>query len=264
MVKLTGCYLTDAGYELCIREGLFSLTFTRAETGAGVYAEGEDVSQMTALKDARQEFDLTGKTTEGDYCNVIFFLTNRNLETGYDMSEIGLYAEDDEGNEVLYAVAYALPDGTELLPADDGSTPYYSKIILQTKVSRDANVTIEFDVTGHEWTAAYVQQMLDITNGNLAGAFRAGAEYEAGDWCIHENQLYERKADGTPQSWDISEWSRITVFDRRGSGGDVDVATEEEIMELVRELMEGAPVPPGDEIATDEDVEDVIENLDDL
>lgn len=49
------------------------------------------------------------------------------------------------------------------------------------------------------------------------------------------------------------------------NGGGASTATEEEVRALAEELMADAPTPePGGAIATDEEVEEAIENLDDL
>lgn len=170
MVLLEGSFLTNEGIRLCSQTGANSLTFTRAVTGSGTYQASENVKEMTALKSQKQQFGIVSKTVDPNtyVVDVIFQLKNQGLLTAYDLSEIGLYAKGDDNVEVLYCVAYALPENVETMPAESSGIEYFSRCDIQTKVSAEADVMIQFDVTDHEWVASYVQQQLDPIEEEIA------------------------------------------------------------------------------------------------
>lgn len=159
MIQLEGSYLTDEGKRMVAQTGSNSIVFTRAVTGDGEYTEGESVGPLTELKNQVQEFNLDGVTIGDDYIvNVVFYLRNNGLLAEYNLSEIGLYAKGSDDVEHLYCVAYALPDNTEVVPVDDGTIQFYSKINMQTIISEDAEVTIDYAEEDHEWTVNYVKR----------------------------------------------------------------------------------------------------------
>ena len=90
------------------------IVFTKLVTGSGVYT-GEDVERtklqkVTELRDQRQEFEISSITKTTDTCVLLkTLISNKDLTTGYRMTEIGVYAkkQGDEGDGILYSVAVA-------------------------------------------------------------------------------------------------------------------------------------------------------------
>lgn len=161
MTKFEGCYLTNAGRAMVYAYGLTDVTFTRAVTGSGVYASKEVVSDMTELKEERQEFRFDGFTEESENCTITikFKIDNVGLEEGYQLSEIGIYAKIGDGEEKLYCVAYAMPGHTEEVPANDGAITYYMAVNITTVVSNNANISVIYSEE-HEWTENYINEIL--------------------------------------------------------------------------------------------------------
>jgi hypothetical protein len=170
MTNFEGCYLTEKGLELCTKLGTNNINFTRAVTGAGIYTDVTDVKSMTKLKDQKQEFSLTSFEVKENYTvDVLFYIRNTGLAETYQLREIGLYANDSSGTEVLYCVAIALEDSmAESIPAYDGTLDYTAKINVDTIISSDATVSISFNEEDHEWTASYVK--------SIAGEVRASTD----------------------------------------------------------------------------------------
>lgn len=174
MTNFEGCYLTDKGLALCTKLGTNNINFTRAVTGAGLYTNVSEVKSLTRLKDQKQEFELTSFEVKEDYTvDVLFYIRNTDLVESYQLREIGLYAEDSSGTEVLYCVAVALKDSmTEPIPAYDGTLDYTAKINVDTIVSSDAKVSISFNEQDHEWTAAYVKSIAGEVNVGVDGTLQ--------------------------------------------------------------------------------------------
>ncbi|MDE6053154.1 MAG: hypothetical protein K2G55_05210, partial [Lachnospiraceae bacterium] len=160
MTKFEGCYLTNAGRSMVYDNGLPNITFTRAVTGSGIYTSKEDIPDMTELKEQRQEFGLDG-FSEGEDCtvNIKFKINNTELQEGYQLSEIGIYAKSGDGEEVLYCVGYAIDGHTEEVPAHDGTITYYMAVTIDTVISNDANVSIVYSEE-HEWAKEYIDSVL--------------------------------------------------------------------------------------------------------
>lgn len=171
MTKFEGCYLTNKGNELCAKLGSNNIVFTRAVTGDGEYTSKDEVKERTMLKKQRQEFNLASYQLQETIVNIIFYIRNIGLEEAYGLSEIGLYAKDDTGDEVLYCIAIALSDSEiETIPAYDGTLDYAAKINVSTVVSSDATVTINYNEEDHEWFISYLESQVGnvhIENGTL-------------------------------------------------------------------------------------------------
>ena len=171
MTKFEGCYLTNKGNELCAKLGSNNIVFTRAVTGDGEYTSKDEAKERTMLKKQRQEFNLASYQLQETIVNIIFYIRNIGLEEAYGLSEIGLYAKDDTGDEVIYCIAIALSDSEiETIPAYDGTLDYAAKINVSTVVSSDATVTINYNEEDHEWFISYLESQVGnvhIENGTL-------------------------------------------------------------------------------------------------
>lgn len=160
MTKFEGCYLTNAGRSMVYNKGLTNVTFTKAVTGSGIYISKEEIPDMVELKEPRQEFGLDNLCELGNCTvSVKFKVNNIDLEQGYQLSEIGVYAKADEEEEILYCVAYALEGYTEEVPENDGSITYFMAVDIETVVSNDVTVTIVYSPE-HEWSKDYIDTII--------------------------------------------------------------------------------------------------------
>ena len=168
MTKFEGCYLTNAGLEMVHSTGLGRIIFTRAETGSGAYDSKEDIPEMARLKNQKQAFGLDSLTEGENFTvDVKFTIRNKGLEAGYQLSEIGIYAKVDDGEEKLYCVAFALPGNTEEVPPDEGgSIAYVTAVNIETVVSTDCEVSVIY-AADHEWTVEYVEGVAEKINAVL-------------------------------------------------------------------------------------------------
>lgn len=168
MTKFEGCYLTNAGLEMVHSMGLGRIIFTRAETGSGAYDSKEDIPEMARLKNQKQAFGLDSLTEGENFTvDVKFTIRNKGLESGYQLSEIGIYAKVGDGEEKLYCVAFALPGNTEEVPPDDGGAiAYVTAVNIETVVSTDCDVSVIY-AADHEWTIEYVEGVAEKINAVL-------------------------------------------------------------------------------------------------
>jgi len=160
--------LAKAQAELC------TIALTKAVTGDGTYTEGEDISQRTALKSQKQDFSINTVMVQ-NVTNVFvkFIITNYKSESeyltqGYYVREIGLYAQDPDEGEILYAIATAVSGHEDYLPSYNDLLPSTITIDMLTEVANADTVTIEApnkmylydDTTGDKY-------VLGVENGLL-------------------------------------------------------------------------------------------------
>lgn len=94
--------LTEAGIRLRSKiklgDGGTNLIITRIVAGAG---RSDEPLKLAEVIDARQEFVITGREMQDGRVTISTLLNNFELETGYSMWQIGIYALDPDDGEVL-------------------------------------------------------------------------------------------------------------------------------------------------------------------
>lgn len=157
-MEFNSAVLTRKGIELLARvqaEDNLEMRFTRAVTGNGEYTESEDLTQRTALKSQKQEFQLSRKGIINQATVYLkWIITNLQedagpLLNGYYVQEAGLYATvlDENGNpdpeqEVLYAIATAATGRADWLPAYNELIPSTITVDFYVEVANAEHVTI--------------------------------------------------------------------------------------------------------------------------
>lgn len=167
--------LTRKGIALLTKAqaGKCNIILTKAAAGNGSYASGEEISDLTELKAKKQTFQLTTVTVQNQ-SNVFvkFIMSNKqdtgNLVNGYYVKEIGIYAQDPDEGEILYAIAIGVENQWDFMPAYNDLLPSTITVDFLIEVSNAENVTIEMpnkmylydDATGQKY-------VLGIENGLL-------------------------------------------------------------------------------------------------
>ena len=125
-MTLTGCY-TTAGAALAagvLARGT-GLILTRAEAGAG-----RTETDAAALAEKKQDLTLLRKEADGQHCQVQAALSASDAEQEYVLREIGLYAKEQGGEEVLYKLFRMDETLTVELETDLTVTFYLTESIL--------------------------------------------------------------------------------------------------------------------------------------
>lgn len=168
--------ITNAGQELMtslITKGT-TASFTKIATSEHAY-EKEELVNLLALEDIKQEVVISKlEQKDASTIEITAAITNEDLTEGYYINALGLYIKDNEGNEMLYAVA--IDDTPDYAPAFDNRT--ISSIIyrLNVRVSNSEQVTLEVNPGAY----ATVKQVKELEEkiANLDGyAKGAGIEF---------------------------------------------------------------------------------------
>lgn len=108
----SGYALTTAGARLMadVEAGKLTLKLTKMQLGSGQANTVDDYAARSALFAPQNTMVITSITTEdvGDVrtCQLKASLTSESVETGYEATELGIFAQDSSGKEILYGVCY--------------------------------------------------------------------------------------------------------------------------------------------------------------
>lgn len=140
MAEWSNATMTDVGADLQakVNAGKTKLTFTKIKVGSGVNA-----SNPLALTDViSSKWETTNFVVkqEGKIVNVDTFITNTGIHEAFRMSEIGLFAQDPDKGEVLYA--YLTDPEPDRMPAEGGSVVVSQELTIGMVFSNTGNVSL--------------------------------------------------------------------------------------------------------------------------
>lgn len=149
MANFNAATLTKKGIALLAKAqaGQTGIEFTKAAAGDGSYGEGEALTEKESLKNQRQEFPFDKlSVVNGSTVSMKFTITNNQesglLQEGYYVKEVGVFATDPDEGEVLYAIATAVENQWDYMPAYSSLMPAYITVEFYAEVSNAAEVTI--------------------------------------------------------------------------------------------------------------------------
>lgn len=132
--------MTDVGEALQakVNAGLTKLTFTKIKVGSGVSTtNAQALTDVIASKWETANFTVK---RDGKIVTVDTFITNTGITEAFRMAEIGLFAQDPDKGEVLYA--YLTDSEPDRMPAEGGSTVVSQELSLGMTFSNSGNVTL--------------------------------------------------------------------------------------------------------------------------
>lgn len=93
-----------------------TIEFTGLKIGNGIYSGTEVLEDMTALKSVQKTFGISGITRNNAVVKIRSVVSNEDVTEGYYITEIGLFAKDSNGTEILYAIFIAESDKADYFP----------------------------------------------------------------------------------------------------------------------------------------------------
>ena len=132
-----------------------TLNITKAIAGAGFVTPGLLVKQ-TEVTSPKQELSFKPASyPEEGKCKITTVLTNEGLSAGYDATQIGIFAADPDGGEVLFVIAQAQDEqsGT-IIPSEPEMPGYSSEWTFYFKYGQAHGVTVVVDPSNSVTQAA--------------------------------------------------------------------------------------------------------------
>lgn len=211
--------LTERGRALIAKaqSGQCVIQLTKATTGAGLWDTEEVIEAAEALKDQKQQFAFTRKEIpEGNDSTVLLtvIISNEGLEQLYHLGEMGIWANDPDDGEILYAILVNSVEG-QYLPSDNGIG--VSQIIenIALEVYNAENVVIQ--MSGAYAEAEDLRALREIIRTELRGMI-GGTAGQLLQKMSSEDFAYSWV---TPKSWVLT--SRRAAFPSRGAEDTVYV-----------------------------------------
>lgn len=126
--------------------GRCTIKITKAQTGSGQYSSGEATDTRTSLKTPVQTLPIHSKEIQNGSTLVLkVAITNKTsdtdvLESGYEIREFGIFAQDPDDGEILYSIATA--STSDYMPAYNGVIPSVISMSYYLEVANASSVTI--------------------------------------------------------------------------------------------------------------------------
>ncbi len=147
MSQFESMQLTNQGLELLARvQAGTTLHFTKIKIGDGDLPMGQDLRELDDLVHTVKELDITSVVVEGRNCRLKSSLMNGGITEGYYINEIGVFANDPQYGEILYAVSRAVVP--EFLPSEQKMV-VNNQFEIVLIMSETANVTASIAMTGY-------------------------------------------------------------------------------------------------------------------
>lgn len=140
MAEWSNAIMTDVGNALQakVNAGQTKLTFTKIKVGSGVNATNP--LALTDVISSKWETTNIIVKREGKIVSVDTFITNSGITEAFRMSEIGLFANDPDKGEILYA--YLTDPEPDRMPAEGGAVVVSQEITIGMMFSNTGNVSL--------------------------------------------------------------------------------------------------------------------------
>ena len=140
MAEWSNATMTDVGADLQakVNAGKTKLTFTKIKVGSGVNA----TNPLALIDVISSKWETTNFVVkqEGKIVSVDTFITNTGIHEAFRMSEIGLFAQDPDKGEILYA--YLTDPEPDRMPAEGGSVVVSQELTIGMVFSNTGNVSL--------------------------------------------------------------------------------------------------------------------------
>lgn len=140
MAEWSNATMTDVGANLQakVNAGKTKLTFTKIKVGSGI--NSTNPLALTDVISSKWETTNFVVKLEGKIVSVDTVITNTGIHEAFRMSEIGLFAQDPDKGEILYA--YLTDPEPDRMPAEGGSVVVSQELTIGMVFSNTGNVSL--------------------------------------------------------------------------------------------------------------------------
>lgn len=139
---MTGTVITAKGRVLIAKTIALNaaVKFTRAAVGTGSIADGYDPAYLTNLNRYQMDGKITAMSSENETAYITFQIASRDVESGFVITEAGLFAEDPDEGEILYAYL-GMSDDPQYIYKNGGEVNKVAEITLGVIIGQVEKVT---------------------------------------------------------------------------------------------------------------------------
>ena len=202
-----GLYLTNQGKNLQIKaQAGATLQYTRVGIGDGALDSGEQIADLTALKNQVKSLSITKlKVLTTGKADIGVVLSNQDVSTSFYFREIGVFAQDPDLGEILYCYGNA-GSNAELIPASGGADVIEKSIDIMVLTGNAANVTATIDSSLVYATQADITGKVDkVTGKQLSTEDYTTAEKQR--LGLLKNIVTDTTAPSSPSAGDY--WNKV-------------------------------------------------------
>lgn len=150
--------VTNKGIELQSKQVLgATISFTRVVSGSGSVPV-VNLKEQTSISNIKSTLTVENLKVKGSEYVISTLLSNKGLESEYNLSQIGIYANDPGNGEILFAIAQI--DTPKKIPSETSSPGYNIEFAFTFKNDNGTNIVITPDVAGY-MTRGQVEELLD-------------------------------------------------------------------------------------------------------
>lgn len=175
MPNWNGLIITKKGRDLQakVEAGKTALNLTKIKIGAGTVPSNKQLEDLTDLVAPKQNVGIAMKEVLADgQCRISATITNNGVNQGFYVKELGVFAQDPNVGEILYAVTNdSAPD---YLPAQGGATVVSQEFAIHIAIGNASNITVKIDPTSLA-TMGYVKSSIsthDYDSDTHTAAFK--------------------------------------------------------------------------------------------
>lgn len=139
---MTGTVITAKGRVLIAKTIAMNaaVKFTRAAVGTGSVAAGYDPAYLTNLNRYQMDGKITAMSSENETAYITFQIASRDVESGFVITEAGLFAEDPDEGEILYAYL-GMSDDPQYIYKNGGEVNKVAEITLGVIIGQVEKIT---------------------------------------------------------------------------------------------------------------------------
>ena len=123
-----------------------TLTITKMKLGSGIIPDGVSPEDLTDLIQPKQALGLTAISVNGGLAKIQSIVTNAELSEGYYIRECGVFANDPDVGEIMYAIM--TDTSPDFLPSASSSVVISEEFSINVVTENMANITAIIDPEG--------------------------------------------------------------------------------------------------------------------
>lgn len=141
--KPSGTYVTALGYQLITKllASGTALHFTRAAVGTGRILEGYSPDALTGLTQYKMDAELSEYGVQEDKAYLIAQISSANVQEGFLVTEVGVFATDPDKGEILYGYLDLSGDPTYIYASTSGSMAKFAEFQMYFLIGSLQKVT---------------------------------------------------------------------------------------------------------------------------